>query len=411
MTDMAVELTELEKLEVTRVDAVLRPANGFPVLLMKGVAKGQRDCPKCDKSYDADHQGGKCENCGTDLPDAPASKAADDAVDCPTCKGDGKIMDDKRDCPDCGAKGQVTPAKAKTLAAKSLPDWHADAVALVKKAMVRGKVDESQDIDGGNQAIALLGKLIGYEAAELAAGNLGEVSDIGLLADAAGLLRAWVSGESAVRDGNVMPATALMQSEAVKADLSTKDLNDLPDSAFAHIEDGGTKDSEGKTTPRTLRHFAIHDKAHADNAAARIAQGAKFGDQAKAKVTAAQKKFGEDTAKSQIAEGETSVDTVTQETGGQIAKAVAEAVTKAVAPLQERIESLGGELAKVKATPVPGGPMMSAAPRQKAQDGENWAAKAVYYRQMADSVSQDPAAADGYRQLARQAEDKAKQTV
>jgi hypothetical protein len=82
-----------------------------------------------------------------------------------------------------------------------------------------------------------------------------------------------------------------------KADLSTKALNDLPDSAFAFIEPGGKKDAEGKTTPRSLRHFAIHDKAHADNAAARIAQGAKFGEQAKAKVEAAQRRFGEDVAK------------------------------------------------------------------------------------------------------------------
>jgi|GEM_PF-1423626 len=78
-----------------------------------------------------------------------------------------------------------------------------------------------------------------------------------------------------------------------KADMSTKSLNDLPDSAFAYIEPGGKKDAEGKTTPRSLRHFAIHDKAHADNAAARIAQGAKFGDKAKPKVEAAQRRFGE----------------------------------------------------------------------------------------------------------------------
>ena len=81
--------------------------------------------------------------------------------------------------------------------------------------------------------------------------------------------------------------------DVAKADMSAKSLNDLPDSAFAYIESGGEKDDEGKTTPRSLRHFAIHDKAHADNAAARIAQGAKFGDEAKPKVEAAQRKFGE----------------------------------------------------------------------------------------------------------------------
>src|SRR5208283_3661720 len=82
----------------------------------------------------------------------------------------------------------------------------------------------------------------------------------------------------------------------IKAKLSSAESNDLPDSAFAYIESGGEKDSEGKTTPRKLRHFKIHDKAHDDNAAARIAQGAKFGDKALPKVKAAQAKFGEDNA-------------------------------------------------------------------------------------------------------------------
>jgi hypothetical protein len=37
--------------------------------------------------------------------------------------------------------------------------------------------------------------------------------------------------------------------------------NELPDSAFACIESGGKKDDEGKTTPRSLRHYPHH---HAD---------------------------------------------------------------------------------------------------------------------------------------------------
>lgn len=78
------------------------------------------------------------------------------------------------------------------------------------------------------------------------------------------------------------------------AQMAASSINDLPDSAFAFIEPGGSKDAEGKTVPRSLRHFPIHDKAHADNAAARIAQGAKFGKEALPKVKAAQKKFGED---------------------------------------------------------------------------------------------------------------------
>jgi ssDNA-binding Zn-finger/Zn-ribbon topoisomerase 1 len=203
---MDVPITELKKLDVTRIDAVDNPANGFPVLIMKAaaepVAKGARDCPKCDKTYDADHQGDECEGCGAKLPDAPAAKAAD-AVDCPTCKGDGKMRGNSTDCPDCGATGKVTPAKAKTLAAKS-----------VVKAIVGRKVDESPDIAGGTAVIEQIADLIIGEAQELKAGNTGEISDIMQLACAAEMMWTWRTGEESVAAGSVMPATALMQSAA-----------------------------------------------------------------------------------------------------------------------------------------------------------------------------------------------------
>lgn len=40
---------------------------------------------------------------------------------------------------------------------------------------------------------------------------------------------------------------------------STAYINTLPDSAFLHVESGGKKDEEGKTVPRTLRHFPYKD--------------------------------------------------------------------------------------------------------------------------------------------------------
>ena len=67
-----------------------------------------------------------------------------------------------------------------------------------------------------------------------------------------------------------------MKTEA--AVWSTKYKNDLPDSAFMYIEPGGKKDSEGKTTPRSLRHFPYKDAngkvdiIHVRNAIARIPQ-------------------------------------------------------------------------------------------------------------------------------------------
>lgn len=78
---------------------------------------------------------------------------------------------------------------------------------------------------------------------------------------------------------------------AQRAVLSSADKNDLPDSAFAYIEPGGEKDADGKTTPRKLRHFPIHDKAHAADALSRAPQS-EFGDKALPKIKAAAKKFG-----------------------------------------------------------------------------------------------------------------------
>lgn len=65
--------------------------------------------------------------------------------------------------------------------------------------------------------------------------------------------------------------------EETKEEWDTAYINDLPDSAFACIEPGGKKDDEGKTTPRSLRHYPHHDKSgnldlpHLRNALARIA--------------------------------------------------------------------------------------------------------------------------------------------
>jgi hypothetical protein len=63
-----------------------------------------------------------------------------------------------------------------------------------------------------------------------------------------------------------------------KAVWSTAYKNNLPDSAFLYIESGGSKDADGKTTPRSLRHFPVKDasgkvdQAHVTDALGRIPQ-------------------------------------------------------------------------------------------------------------------------------------------
>lgn len=64
----------------------------------------------------------------------------------------------------------------------------------------------------------------------------------------------------------------------IKETWSQAYINDLPDSAFLFIESGGKKDSEGKTTPRSLRHLPYKnsegsvDVPHVRNAIARAGQ-------------------------------------------------------------------------------------------------------------------------------------------
>lgn len=66
--------------------------------------------------------------------------------------------------------------------------------------------------------------------------------------------------------------------EVDKAVWSQAAQNDLPDSSFLHVEAGGKKDADGKTVPRSLRHFPVKDAAgkvdlpHVRNALARIPQ-------------------------------------------------------------------------------------------------------------------------------------------
>jgi hypothetical protein len=372
-----VPITELEKIEADRVDGVGSPANGIPFLMLKGLAaKGAKDCPSCGKDYDADSKQRTCEGCGAKLP------AADDA-----------------------GKSAEQPEAAKAVLA-----------AIAKAVDADGTIDEGPDVDLGQQIMKLLGQAIINEAQEIKAGMYGETCDVDLLNCAASMVTRWIGRESAGDTSDDADMGMLMASAAIKAAESAKTQNDLPDSAFAYIEDGGSKDADGKTTPRSKRHFPVHDKAHAENALARLSSSP-FGGKAKAKAHAAAKKFGIDTDTSKSAAGEvapegTDVDTEPQG-NGSLSKAVEDAVRKALGPSQERITALETELAKVKAIPVPGGPALSRNVQVKNQRGEpneDWAAKAALYRAKAD-VATSPGDREGYRQLAREADEKSQAAI
>jgi len=70
----------------------------------------------------------------------------------------------------------------------------------------------------------------------------------------------------------------MVKKEFEEAEWTAAFINDLPDSSFAYIEPGGTKDGEGKTTPRSLRHLPYKDGSgkvdapHVRNALSRLPQ-------------------------------------------------------------------------------------------------------------------------------------------
>jgi hypothetical protein len=269
----------------------------------------------------------------------------------------------------------------------------------------------------------MIADLIIAEAGELKAGNAGEIADIQQLACAAEMIWCWRTGEEAVSSGSVMPATALMQAAAKAIEEAPEDMVALR----ARIVDGLAKAKHSAAGRRKLAEagnalsdgsYPIADEHDLKSAAILAQSGHGDVEGAKRLIGRRAKELGvknplddngkDDTAKSQIAPGGTDVDTVTKGSD-DLQKAVADAVAKAVAPLKEQVDLFSGELAKVKAQPLPGGPVLSRNVQVKAPDGvarEDWAAKAAYYREMAETVTDRPTA-DGYRKLAREADAKA----
>ena len=92
-----------------------------------------------------------------------------------------------------------------------------------------------------------------------------------------------------------------VREDSKSAKMTRKAINDLPDSDFAYISPGGTKDASGKTEPRSLRHLPINDAAHVRNALARLSQTdipAAAKKSALTKIKSRAKKLGIETADS-----------------------------------------------------------------------------------------------------------------
>jgi hypothetical protein len=147
-------------------------------------------------------------------------------------------------------------------------------------------------------------------------------------------------GEQVTMTGSPAAIAALIHSASVaKAEMSSKSQNDLPDSAFAHIESGGKKDASGKTTPRSLRHYPVHDKAHAKNALGRAQAQINSGDAdakriaraALPKIKSAAKKFGISVTKKEAGD-DVAAGTVTKGDAGDMLDAQTDGGTDGLDP-------------------------------------------------------------------------------
>ncbi|MFC5184378.1 HK97 family phage prohead protease [Actinomadura harenae] len=216
-----------------------------------------------------------------------------------------------------GADDALAPVEA-------APDgsWREQAVALVKAVAADGSIDEQPDIAGGQEAIALIARLIKSEADELAAGELDETCDIELLLRAVECLKCFVAHEQGADDDE--PADVTYVGLDAEPD-TTKAADDEP-----RIEDV-TKTTEADDVPVSK---------------------------------------------------------------DEIQSLVKAAVAEAGKAAQERIDALAAELAKVKATPLPGGPVVTTVRHTpQAPSGTD---QAAYFEHMASQVH-DPVAAAGYR--------------
>ena len=110
-----------------------------------------------------------------------------------------------------------------------------------------------------------------------------------------------------------------------------------------------------------------------------------------------------------LSAGATKITTSTTEGSARerdLATLVKTAVTEAVSAHEQRVKALEAELAKVKATPIPGGPVLTRTTQDTTKAGrrEDLLTKAADYRNLALQFVSDPQARASYEQLAAEAE-------
>lgn len=281
-------------------------------------------------------------------------------------------------------------------------------ILVMKAVNAQGGIDEKPDISGAENVMQCLARLIQSEAAELAVGQWNEVCDIELLLQATHLMGCFRQREmyGDLDDGESMyksadfPANDELESvvtSLAKRKVSAAERKRL--AAAGHALPDGSYPIENE---EDLHNAAILARSgHGDTAAAKrlIAK--------RAKELGVANPLANDTAKdADVADEkndktsetpESQVEPVVEKSAAEL---VDEAVAKAVEPFQEVIKGLEAEMAVLKSTPIPGGPVVTVPAVQRNDAARaNSLAEAVRHERLAKSVTD--------RELVRYHEEKA----
>lgn len=265
-------------------------------------------------------------------------------------------------------------------------------ILLMKAVNAQGGIDEKPDIDGAEHVLQLLAKLIMSEAAEMAVGNFNEIHDIELLCECAHLMQCFklIEMYGDEDDGDSIAKSAdsptLDELEGVATYLLKRKISSAERKRLA---------SEGKALPDGSYPIETAEDLH--NAAILARSG--HGDVAAAKRLIAKraKELGvaNPLAESASKDAEvtptdpTTVPEPTTEPAPvekSLAELVADEVAKAVTPLAERNKALEAEMAALKATPIPGSPVVTAPVGKAAEKDATVAKEIARFEHLAETV-------------------------
>lgn len=473
-------LTELIKIDPERVDGVTRPANGFPILMMKSV--GETDAaPQAPQVAEEPSVSGPQDvevvvvGGGVDVdpiegelltptekaarrrgapgavaPTAPIIPARAPVVDAvPEGAAESEPLEQphivKSDA--ALAPAPATPAPTATpepstppapAAQKSTPrpvvvlgeHQRMRALAYVTKALDRTLTldgllakadggtpdgegnDEKSDLDGAAQVLVLLARLICSEAEELARGDFREATDISVLLDMVNSLRFFIGREEEQSQGSFAPVD---DCDEVLIAMSAAGDDLVKEKYTAEQKRQMLADGKAIRNAKGQPSYMIGDKDDLDKAVNAVGRGKGDHDAIRKYIMGRAKDLGATgmipdnwnadgslkTAKSAAPAAATTTSGTGSTGAGDLSTLVKNAVAEATKGHEAEVAALRAELAKIANTPIPGGPVLIAPPKERRQD-EN-VTKGAYYRQVAANSS-DPDVRRSYRALAIETE-------